>query len=161
MLKYLKNLKQRNPNDSRRSLLHRIRRSSLMQKKLGKSTLDCLFQSSNLIAQNDADPRRSESEPLFQSYSEDKCSSVESASQKLAAFLQHFHQVDCTAVCALTLSPWGYFVPQITAMGNDRPSEKTIVEGNPILPPWFGVQNAYEVVCVSGEGPLVPNLPSQ
>ena len=57
-------------------------------------------------------------------------------------------------------APRGYFVPHTTATGNDRPSEKTIVEGNPYLPPRSGVQNAYEVVCVSGEEPLVPSPPS-
>jgi len=54
----------------------------------------------------------------------------------------------------------GIFLPQTTATGNDRPSEKTIIEGNPYPPPWCGVQNVYEVVCVSEEGPLVHNPPS-
>ena len=60
----------------------------------------------------------------------------------------------------LTLCPTGEFCTPTTATGNDRPREKTIVEGNPYPPPLYGVQNAYEVVCVSGEGPLVPNPPS-
>ena len=60
-------------------------------------------------------------------------------------------------------APRGHFVPRTTATGatgNDRPREKTFVEGNPYPPPWYGVQNAYEVVCVSGEEPLVPSPPS-
>jgi len=65
-----------------------------------------------------------------------------------------------TALNPLTLCPWGYFVPHTTETGNDRPSLKMIVEGNPYLPLCCGVQNAYEVVCVIGEGPLIPNPPS-
>ena len=63
-------------------------------------------------------------------------------------------------VAFLTLCPTGVFGPHTMATGNDRPRTKTIVEGNPQPPPWYGVQKAYEVVCVSGEGPLVPNPPS-
>ena len=36
----------------------------------------------------------------------------------------------------------GIFVHHTMATGNDRLREKTIVEGNPHPPPWYGVQNA-------------------
>ena len=46
-----------------------------------------------------------------------------------------------------------------TAMGNERPSEKTIVLGNPCLVlPYKRLH--MEFVCVSGEGPLEVILPS-
>jgi len=48
---------------------------------------------------------------------------------------------------------------ETTEAGNDRLSEKTIVEGNPCLPP-YKQPSGMKFVCVSGKGPLEDIPPS-